>query len=170
MNEKQEPERWQQPTDEIRRDVRALIVGARHAAIATLSPDTGAPQCTRVGLATLPDGTPLIFVSALAAHTPALLADPRCSLLIGEPGKGDPLVHPRITLSCQAELIDSGSNAVNEARASYLTAHPKAHLYADLPDFRFFRLVPSEGRYNGGFGKAYVLQLSDKAEDLNGPQ
>jgi len=77
MNEKQAPERWQLPTDAVRRDVRELIANARHAAIATLAPDTGAPQCTRVGLATLPDGTPLIFCSALAAHTPALLADPR---------------------------------------------------------------------------------------------
>jgi len=161
MNEKQAPERWQLPTDAVRRDVRELIANARHAAIATLAPDTGAPQCTRVGLATLPDGTPLIFCSALAAHTPALLADPRCSLLIGEPGKGDPLAHPRITLSCEAELIDPGSETVAEARTSYLSAHPKAQLYADLPDFRFFRLVPSEGRYNGGFGKAYVFKPDD---------
>ncbi|MCE3519972.1 pyridoxamine 5'-phosphate oxidase family protein, partial [Escherichia coli] len=77
---------------------QTLIRKARHAVIATLDPATGGPIATRVGLSTDHDGTPVILVSALSAHTPALLADPRCSLLAGETGKGDPLAHPRVTV------------------------------------------------------------------------
>lgn len=147
-------------TDAAREEVRALIGDARHGALAVLDPKDGHPISSRVGVATLADGTPLILISALAAHTPALLNDPRCSLLIGEPGRGDPLAHPRITLRCRAaEVI--GEAERNEARKRYLSAHPKAALYIDLPDFRFFRLEIESASFNGGFGRAYALTRGD---------
>lgn len=49
---------------------QTLIRRARHAVIATLDPATGGPIATRVGLSTDHDGTPVILVSALSAHTP----------------------------------------------------------------------------------------------------
>ncbi|TIT59285.1 MAG: HugZ family protein, partial [Mesorhizobium sp.] len=67
---------------------KTLIRGARFGALAVIDPETGAPLASRVGVATDSDGAPLILVSMLSAHTGALLADPRCSLLVGEPGKG----------------------------------------------------------------------------------
>jgi len=142
---------------EVVAEVRHLIAGARHGALATVSHEDGHPVATRVGIATLADGTPIILVSGLSAHTPALLADPRCSLLIGEPGKGDPLAHPRITIKCEAQRLERDSPAHNQARAAYLAAHPKASLYVDLGDFRFFALKPLSASYNGGFGRAYAL-------------
>jgi putative heme iron utilization protein len=135
---------------------KALVRDADHAALAVLEPQTGDPLASRVGLATLPDGTPLIVVSSLAANSAALSADPRCSLLIGEVGKGEPLAHPRITLKCRAELIAATDAA--EARACYLARHPKATIYVDLPDFRFFRLAILSASYNAGFGRAYALE------------
>ena len=56
-------------------------------------------------------GEPVFFISRLSAHFPNLEADPRCSLLIGEPGKGDPLAHPRMTLIGRAEKIADGPAA-----------------------------------------------------------
>lgn len=138
-----------------------LIRAARHAAIATLDPDSGQPVATRVGLATDSDGTPIILVSALAAHTPGLRADPRCSLLIGEAGKGDPLAHPRITLQCIAREIGRGSAEEVRIADRYLAHNPKAALYAGLPDFRYFRLEPVGASLNAGFGKAYALAATD---------
>lgn len=70
---------------------QTLIRKARHAVIATLDPATGGPIATRVGLSTDHDGTPVILVSALSAHTPALLADPRCSCLPARPARAIPL-------------------------------------------------------------------------------
>ena len=97
----------------------------------------------------------------LAAHTKALLASPRCSLLIGEPGKGDPLAWPRISLQCDAEQIGSDNPEREHLRARFLRRHPKASLYIDFPDFMFFRLVPASASLNGGFGKAYALTPDD---------
>ena len=42
-------------------------------------------------------------------------------------------------------------------RARFLDRHPKAALYADFPDFRFFRITPQSASLNGGFGRAYNL-------------
>ena len=137
--------------------VRALVAEARYAALATLEPETGHPVATRVGLAALADGTPLILVSMLAAHTPALLADPRCSLLIGDVGRGDPVAHRRVTLFCRAERIARDTPEGEDALARYLASNPKAKLYADLPDFMLFALRVERATYNGGFGKAYRL-------------
>ncbi|RVB28703.1 HugZ family protein, partial [Mesorhizobium sp. M7A.F.Ca.CA.004.05.1.1] len=87
---------------------KTLLRSARFGALAVIEPQTGSPLASRVGVATDIDGAPLILVSMLSAHTGALLADPRCSLLLGEPGKGDPLAHPRLTLICQAARLERG--------------------------------------------------------------
>jgi putative heme iron utilization protein len=147
-------------TAEVVAEVRAMIAGARYGALATLAPDDGWPVATRVGLAGFED-EPLILVSALAAHTGALRADPRCSLLIGDVGKGDPLAHPRVTLKCRSEEIARDAAERGSAREAYLAANPKAALYADLGDFAFMRLRIESASFNGGFGTAYALQRSD---------
>ncbi len=63
---------------------KTLVRSARHGAIAFLDPNTGAPSINRVGVATDLDGTPLILVSMLSAHTPAILAD-LATRAIGKP-------------------------------------------------------------------------------------
>ena len=140
---------------------RTLMRSARFGALAVLDPDGAAPLASRVAVATDLDGAPLILVSALSAHTGALLADPRCSLLVGEPGKGDPLAHPRISISCLASRLEPGTPAQARAARRYLNRHPKAKLYAGFPDFSFFRLDPLKASLNGGFAKAYLLGRAD---------
>lgn len=140
---------------------RRLLREARHAAIATLEPVTGDPLASRVAVANLMDGTPLILVSDLSGHTSALRHDPRASLLLGEPGKGDPLAHPRMSVSCHAIFLERGNDARETARARFLNRHPKAALYADFGDFHFIRLDVSKASLNAGFGRAYALQASD---------
>jgi putative heme iron utilization protein len=136
---------------------KTLVRTARFGAIAVIEPETGAPFASRVGVATDLDGTPLILISGLSAHTGALLADPRCSLLVGEPGKGDALAHPRISLACRARRLDRDTPEHNQAKRRYLNRNPKARLYADLGDFSFFRLELARASLNAGFGKAYLL-------------
>lgn len=140
---------------------KTLMRSARHGALAVLEPETGTPLASRVGVATDADGTPVLFVSGLAAHTGAMLADPRCSLLLGEPGKGDPLAHPRISLICRARRIAREDGMHDRIAARYLRRNPKAELYAGLPDFAFFRLEVERASLNGGFGKAYALARED---------
>src|SRR5262245_40531573 len=105
MNETAKPSRFQETTPEALAAARGLLAGARHAALASLEPPGGHPLATRVALASLADGTPFILVSGLSPHSAALQTDPRCSLLVGEVGKGDPLAHPRLTLKCRAEEL-----------------------------------------------------------------
>ena len=156
------------PTDaEAIRLARTLIRSARYGAIAVLDPATGAPLASRVGVATDIDAAPLILVSMLAAHTRALLADSRCSLLVGEPGKGDPLAHPRITISCKALQLQGETPLQAHVERRYLNRHPKAKLYVGLGDFHFFRLEPEGASLNGGFGKAYILGRSELLADAD---
>src|SRR6478609_7479038 len=115
------------------------------------------PSASRALIGTDIDGVPVILVSALSAHTKALTADPRASLLVGEPGKGDPLAHPRLGVQCLAQKIGRATPLHERVRTRFLSRHPKASLYADFPDFCFFRLRPRLASLNGGFGRAYVL-------------
>ncbi len=147
--------------EEAIRLAKTLIRTARHGAIAVLDPATGAPLASRIGTATDIDGAPLILVSMLSAHTKALIADLRCSLLVGEPGRGDPLAHPRITISCNALQLQGKTPEQARAERRYLNRNPKAKLYAGLGDFHFFRLEPEGASLNGGFGKAYLLGRPD---------
>ena len=64
---------------------RRLMRLARTAAMATLTPETGAPLTTLVGVASDEDGAPLLLLSSLAAHSKNLANDPRASILIGAP-------------------------------------------------------------------------------------
>jgi putative heme iron utilization protein len=140
---------------------KMLVRNARHGALAFLDPKTGAPSINRVGVATDLDGAPLILVSMLSAHTPAILADARCSLLVGVTGKGDPLAHPRISLSCHAVRLERGKPDHDRAERRYLNRNPKAKLYVGLGDFSILRLEPERASLNAGFGKAYALDRND---------
>jgi putative heme iron utilization protein len=140
---------------------KTLLRSSRYGAIAAIDARDGAPIASRVGVATDTDGCPLILVSGLAAHTAAIVADPRCSLLLGEPGKGDPLAHPRITLACKAVRYARDTDDWARAERRYLNKNPKAKLYVGLGDFAFFRLEIDKASLNGGFGKAYALTRED---------
>jgi heme iron utilization protein len=159
MNDK--PQVIRETDDDARRQARVLLRGARFAAIGVIDPETGFPFVSRVLLGMDSDGTPVILVSSLSAHTTALNADPRASLLTGEPGKGDPLAHPRLTLQCTAKAVTRDSETHDRLRSRFLARHPKAQLYIDFPDFRFFRLDPERASLNGGFGRAYHLSSTD---------
>ena len=157
-----EPKSVIRPTDDqSRRMAKDLIRTARYGALAAIEAGTGHPLASRVALATDLDGTPVILTSTLSGHTSAILETPACSLLVGEPGKGDPLAHPRISLFCKARRIERGSEAHLRLRRRYLSRHPKAELYADFGDFSFFRLDLERASLNGGFGKAFDLEKDD---------
>jgi len=160
------------PVDaEARTTVAQILTQARHGALAVLAPDTGAPSVTRVAIGQDLSGQPMTLISSLSAHTTALKADPRCSVLLGEPGeKGDPLTHPRLTLQCRAEFLDRDDPDHAARRAQYLRTQPKALLYIDFADFSFVRLTVSEGFLNAGFGKAYRLGPEDLPPNLPLPE
>ena len=156
------------PVDEAaRRLAKTLLRTARYASLGTLVPDEGSPSVSRVNLATTMSGAPVFFISRLSAHYPNLEADPRCSLLIGEPGKGDPLAHPRMTLIGHAERVPDGDER-DRIKARYLSKHEKSALYAELPDFAYWRFTAYRVSLNGGFGKAFAPTSDDLVTTMPG--
>ncbi len=149
------------PTDDQARSLaHSLLANSRWAALATLE-ENGHPSASLVSFALDTDNTPVLLISALSSHTMHLRRDPRCALLVGEPGKGDPLAHPRVTISCQAEFIARPSAENDRLRSIYLLRQPKAELYIDFGDFAFVKLAMLSASLNGGFGKAYRLTSDD---------
>ncbi len=139
---------------------KTLLRAARYGALAVLDAG-GWPLASRVATATDTDGSPVLLVSDLAAHTAAMVAHPACSLLLGEPGKGDPLAHARVTIRCRAEKIGRDAPDYARLRRRYLNHNPKGALYVDLGGFDFFRLGVESVSLNGGFGAAFALTPAD---------
>jgi heme iron utilization protein len=134
-------------------DVKRLMRLARTGALATLEAREGAPLTTLIGVASDFDGAPLFLMSTLSRHTRNLVGDPRASLLLtGSHERGDPLNHPRVTLSGRIERC-----AAPRAKARYLQRNPKAGLYAGFADFALYQLRIDDVHFNGGFGRAAPL-------------
>ena len=147
-----------------------LLRTIRAGTLATLGRD-GYPFASLVNVATGMDGSPLLLLSGLSAHTQNLDADPRASILLAAAGKGDPLANPRLTVTGQAAKIED-EPALETAKARFLSRHPKSALYADFGDFAFWRLAVAHGHLNGGFARAAqfephaLLTSMDSAEEL----
>lgn len=161
--------------DEARQLARTLLRTVRAAALATLDVETHGTQtrgpfASLVSTANDADGAPIILISRLSGHTANLEADPRCSLLITQTGKGDPLAHPRMTLVATGHPLARDSEAGLRVRRRFLARHPKAQLYVDFPDFAFWCLDIARISLNGGFGKAYEPSPADILTDLTGAE
>jgi putative heme iron utilization protein len=76
--------------------------------------------------------------------------------LTGRHERGDPLNHPRVTLSGQVERC-----AAPRAKVRYLQRNPKAGLYAGFADFALFQLRIDDVHFNGGFGRAAPLTVAE---------
>lgn len=141
------------PTDDSARGLAKSLLGqVRFGALAVTHAETQTPYVARVAMIWR-DQSLLTLISTLSTHTKALQANPSCAVLIGEPGdKGDPLTHPRVTISANAALADKA-----EARNHWLSMIPKAQVYYDFSDFLLYQLDPIAIDLNGGFGKAYRL-------------
>ena len=138
-------------------DAKRLMRLARTGALATLEVTGGAPLTTLLGVASDFDGAPLFLMSTLSRHTRNLASDPRASLLLtGRHDRGDPLNHPRVTLSGRVERC-----AAPRAKLRYLQRNPKAGLYAGFADFALYQLRIDDVHFNGGFGRAAPLTVAE---------
>ncbi len=144
---------------------KELLRTIRAGALATLDHGTGHPFASLVTVATDLDGSPLLLMSTLSAHVQNLERDPRCSILLAQGGKGDPLAHPRLTVV--GEAARSGEPRLRER---FLARHPKAKLYAGFADFSFWRVAMQGGHLNGGFARAMSLTAADLTTDLAGAE
>jgi putative heme iron utilization protein len=151
-----------QPQYDALGEAKRLLRAIRAGALATLD-GQGFPFATLVNVATAHDGAPILLMSKLAAHTRNLEARPEASILLAQTGKGDPLAHPRLTVS--GRLARDADAAL---RARFLARHPKSALYADFADFSFWRMAPTGFHLNGGFARAADFEPQAILTDLAG--
>ena len=134
-----------------------LLHGAAYSTLATQSMQLpGYPYATVVPSVLDEQHRPLLLISALAEHTKNLLADPRVSLSLLEPGAGNVQTAARITLLGDAERFDPDELL----QARYLRYLPEAEQYLQL-DFMFFRIVPKRLRHIAGVGRMGWLQAGE---------
>ena len=99
---------------------------------------------------------PLLLVSALAEHTKNLLADPRVSYSLVEPGTDNVQTAARITLLGDAKRFEPDELL----KARYLRYLPDAVQYLEL-DFMFFRIILTRVRFIAGVGKMGWLEAAE---------
>ena len=150
-------------------EAKTLLRRVRAGALATLDSADGSPFASLVNVATDFDGAPLLLLSKLAAHRTNIEKDARISLLLSEGGKGDPLAHARLTVKGLAEIVEE-EGAKARCKARFLARHPKSALYADFPDFSFFRVTVGGGHLNGGFARAALLSAEELLSDVAGAE
>lgn len=116
-------------------------------------------------------GNPTFLISTMAMHTKNILADPRASVFVMQPGgENDPLGAARLTVMGKISKVPKGQDA--EIRAQYLARHPKAAYWADFGDFSFYLMDTIDVYYVGGFGsmgwvtaEEYALATVDPLAD-----
>ncbi len=159
MNEKIDPVR---KTDaEALELTRKLLDEAKYASLAVNDTGSEFPLVSRVA-ACHSIKTGLFFAASdLSIHSKCLVKDNKCSLMLGEPGKGDGLAYARITFVGETSRMKNNNKQRALYRQVFLQTHPKAELYIDFGDFGFYPITLLRGLLNGGFGKAYHLDESD---------
>ncbi len=139
---------------------KRLIREARTGALATLNAD-GGPYASLVTVSTLPDNSPVMFLSSLAKHTANFKRDPRVSLLVEERRPGDPLAIGRISIM--------GRIAVTEDSAAvrrHAARHSDAKGFARFPDFSWYRIEMESAHLVAGFGRIVALEGKDLRTEI----
>ena len=107
-------------------------------------------------------GNPSFLISTMAMHTKNILADPRASVFVMQPGgEHDPLGAARVTVMGKVTNVPKEQDA--SIRAEYLARHPNAAYWADFKDFSFFVLETIDVYYVGGFGSMDWVSAEDYA-------
>lgn len=144
-----------------RAEARRLLRISRWGTLATLDRRAGSPYASLISFAADVDGAPLMLISRLAVHTRNLETDPLCSILLAQVGAGDPLLHPRVSLTGHAEKTDHP-----RASRRFLACHPDAAFYAGFADFGFYRMVLQGAHLVAGFGRIVDIAPEDLLLDL----
>jgi putative heme iron utilization protein len=153
------------PAFDARAEARKLMRSARFATLATLDRTTGGPYPSLISAATDIDGTPIVLISRLALHTLNVETNPTSGVLFAEVGAGDPLVHPRVSVTTRA-----GRTEDPRVRRRFLARHPGAAMYADFADFSFWRLVPQGAHLVASFGRIVDISATELLLDMEGAE
>ncbi|MGE5817006.1 MAG: HugZ family protein [Deltaproteobacteria bacterium] len=147
--------------------LQQLIQGRMIAALGTLH--QGAPFVSMVPYAVARDGSFVLHVSRLAAHTRDMLDNPDVSLLITESEASGkmPQALARVTVQGRAQMLDRDSEKSAVAREVYLSRFPDAAPLFEFSDFNMFIIEPVSARVVAGFGQAVTITGEELATALS---
>jgi heme iron utilization protein len=139
--------------DQLVNQARELLRTQQQGVLSTISVHrAGYPYGSLTPYALSRRGTPVILISALAAHTQNLLADARASLFIAAPDpSGDPQAGTRVSLLGRFARVSAADEA--DARARYASRLPRAAANARTPDFQTWEMTVEAVRLVAGFGQ-----------------
>jgi putative heme iron utilization protein len=146
----------------------ALLASRRTAALGTLDA-SGAAFVSMVPFATdAASASLVIHISALAAHSQNLRAQPQASLMVAEGEVAGEPVHAlaRVSIEVVASWAEPASALAAQCRTAYLARFPEAEPMTTLGDFRFVRLTPQGARQVAGFGAARSLSAIELAQAI----
>jgi len=140
-------------------EILEVLCGEREGSLGTV--ENGKPYVSAVGFVYTPAeeeaGEIHLLLSGLARHTKNLAVSPWASLLVVETRGGVP-VHERRRLSIQGRAVRVDDKPRHETlKTEYLKLFPRAEMFFQLPDFRFYRLGIEEVHWIGGFGRARTI-------------
>lgn len=127
------------------------------AALGTLH--NGAPFVSMVPYAVARDGSFVLHVSRLAAHTRDMIDNPAVSLLVSEFEVAGEMAQAlaRVTVQGKAKILERGSEQYVAAREVYLSRFADAAPLFEFSDFDLFVIEPVSARLIAGFGRAETL-------------
>ncbi len=134
---------------------KRLIREARTGALATLNAD-GGPYASLVTVSTLPDNSPVMFLSNLAKHTANFKRDPRVSLMLEERRPGDPLAIGRVSLMGKIAVTEDPAAARRHA-----ARHSTSKGFTKFPDFAWYRIEVESAHLVAGFGRIVGIEGKD---------
>lgn len=148
--------------------LQQLIHGRMIAALGTLH--EGVPFVSMVPYAIASDGSFVLHVSRLAAHTQDLLDHPDVSLLITESEASGklPQALARVTVQGQATMLERDSQKHIDARDVYLSRFPDAAPLFEFSDFNIVIIKPMSARVIAGFGQATTITGDDFSTTVGG--
>ena len=133
-------------------DARVLMLSELRGVLSTHSQNMpGYPFGSVLPYCLDANGWPIIQVARISQHTRNIMAEPKVSLLIGEPGLDDVLTGKRLTIVGNAEEIEDTSSIEEH----YYRLFPQGKEYQKAHDSVFLRIKPVRSRYIGGFAQAF---------------
>jgi hypothetical protein len=132
---------------------RALVESRHYGILSTaLYKSPGQPYGSSAPYVTDAEGNPLFLFAGLATHYHNLELEPRASLTVWDLSmEEDPLDSARVTLIGRAVALPEEEWPAMQER--YFSRFPGAREFLEI-GFVFFRLVPEQIHWIGGFGGA----------------
>jgi putative heme iron utilization protein len=152
-----------QEQEEHTQNYQQLIKSQQTLLLATVS-SHAEPECSYAPFVTDEDKVFYIFVSELATHTKNMIDTQKASILFIKPEQETKnfFVRERVIFDCTIseiqqddELYDRQLGLMNDQFGETV------ELLRNLPDFHLLALTPVKGRYIAGFGKAFMIDITD---------